>query len=113
MDVDRRNKRKGKGKLASDDEESIKAVGVKENGDGGEDGNKDDLLLSISLSVPQFDSSDENGDGDGRDEDGRSVSLDSQVVWCNSTLQDNKEVDDERNGGLESEEDSEGGGREG
>lgn len=36
------------------------------------------------------------------------MSLDSQVVGV--TLQDNKEVDDERNGGLESEEDSEGGG---
>lgn len=103
---------KGKGKKASDDEEGIKAGG----GDGGEDRNKDDLQLSISLpaEVPLFDSSDENGDGDGHDEEGRNMSLDSQVVWGNSTLED-KEVDGdgERNGGPEREEHIKGGGREG
>lgn len=107
---------KGKGKKAGDDEEGIKAVGGKESGDGGEDGNKDDLQLSISLpaEVPLFDSSGGNGDGDGHDEEGRNVSLDSQVVWGNSALEDKElDGDGERNGGLEREEHIEGGGREG
>lgn len=53
-------------------------------------------MASCCLSVSRFDSSDENGDGDGHDEEGWHMSPDSQVVWRNSTLEDKKEVDDER-----------------
>lgn len=117
---------KVKGKKVSDDKGGIKAVGEKEGGDKGdgrEGSNKevlperrDGLQLSVSQDKPAadfslFGSSEENGSG--HDEEGRDTSLDIQVVRGNSTL-DNKEGDGggERNGGLESEERMEGGGRE-
>ncbi|XP_078021249.1 uncharacterized protein ptprz1b isoform X3 [Epinephelus lanceolatus] len=119
---------KGREKKVSDVKEAIKAVGEKESGnksDDGEDCNKDKASegrdgrqLSVSqdkptAEFPLFDSSEENSDGDGHDEEGQNISLDSHV-GADSTLEENKEGDGDgkRNGSVESEEHEEGGGKE-
>lgn len=127
---DGREDGKGKGKKVSDDIEGIKAVGEKEGsdkGDGGEDSNKevvtgrkDGVQRSVSpdkptADFPLFDSSGENGNGggDGHDEEGRNINLESQVDVGNITPEDNKEGDGDgkRNGGLKSGEHVRGGGK--
>ncbi|XP_049423124.1 receptor-type tyrosine-protein phosphatase zeta isoform X3 [Epinephelus fuscoguttatus] len=118
----------GREKKVSDVKEAIKAVGEKESGDKSddrEDCNKDEASegrdgrqLSVSqdkptAEFPLFDSSEENSDGDGHDEEGQNISLDSHV-GADSTLEENKEGDGDgkRNGSVESEEHEEGGGKE-
>lgn len=116
---------KGKGNKVSDGKEGIKPAGGKASGvkgDGREDNNKEvvsgrrDLRLYVrqgkpTTEFPLLDSSEEKGDDDD-DKEGGNI---RRTVWSNSTVEDSKdrESDAKRNGGLESLEHMERGGREG
>ncbi|XP_070785486.1 receptor-type tyrosine-protein phosphatase zeta [Enoplosus armatus] len=113
------------GKTVSNDKEGVKAGGEKESddkGDGREDGNKnvvsgrrDGLQLSVSqdqpaTEFPLFGSSENDGDGGGHGEEGGNI-----CVGGVSTLEDSEEGDGDgkrKNGGLESEENTQGGDKE-
>ncbi|XP_008295894.1 receptor-type tyrosine-protein phosphatase zeta [Stegastes partitus] len=111
-------------KEVNDDKEGFKAVGENESGDrdNRRDYSSEELVSERRRGLQQpvgrnkptaessvFDSSKQHGHGGSHDEEDENTSLDSPVFSVMSTLEDNKDRGENRNGGRESEEYVQGG----